>query len=498
MTKKISFFLSYALLLFAVFLICSLSANAAQATFHDNVLSSDQVNISHLTDDNYTTYVTAAEETTIALTCPHKLQGIYIVFEQIPTPWTLTDNASGENAPCGMNGFLHEYVDTTAVFGTTNSAYTLTFPAGTVIGDIYAFSEGTLPSWVQCWEPPVEEADLLLISSHADDEQLFFGGLLPLYAGEMEYDVQVAYMVQYLHADGWVDTRRSHEQLNGLWAVGITHYPVMSDFPDLYSESLEGARSVYSSAGVTEEMFTSYITDTLNRFRPLVVVTHDPKGEYGHGTHILTTHILQQILREAENGSGTWLPEKVYLHLYEENPITLDLDVPLSRFDGKTAFEMAQYGFSFHKSQHWTWFNDWIYGKEGASITKATQVWGYSPCRYGLYFTTVGYDTTGGDMFENVKSYAVRNTAWAEEESSRAETEPVETTSVETVYVEPQESTTPETWAGTNQSGNTSDGTKTADLLPLIFVGILCVGVGATLVIYAITLRNLNNRRKRR
>ena len=43
------------------------------------------------------------------------------------------------------------------------------------------FDDEELPEWVQIWQPSCEKADILIISSHADDEILFFGGIMPTY-----------------------------------------------------------------------------------------------------------------------------------------------------------------------------------------------------------------------------------------------------------------------------------------------------------------------------
>ena len=98
----------------------------------------------------------------------------------------------------------------------------------------------------------------------------------------------------------------------------------------------------------------------------------------------------------------------------------MDWDTPLDSLGGKTPFQVTQEGFACHKSQHWTWFYKWIYGTSDSPITKATQIRGYSPCRYGLYDTKVGPDVVGGDFFENVETYAQR-TARAEAEAKAAE-----------------------------------------------------------------------------
>lgn len=384
-------------------------AYAAEATYENAQIDIEEFSSEKsLTDDNTNTYAKALENNRITISREDGIGGIYIKFDRIPTAWTLEETVNGETITCGENGFLHEYVDLKECFGLAPKSAALSFTEDTVIADIYVFSEGEVPDWVQIWQPPCEAADLLLVSSHSDDEQLFFLGVLPYYAGEMGLNVQVAYVVQHFEANGVQNHQRPHEQLDGLWTVGIRNYPVMSDFPDLYAQSkdrqvaLSQAKAVFESAGVTYDDFVAYMTGCIERFKPLVIVSHDLDGEYGHGTHVLTAAALIEAVEK------TGSVEKLYLHLYEENPIVMDYDVPLSNFGGKTAYEVSCDGFACHKSQHWTWFYKWIYGSEENPITKASQIRSYSPCKYGLYYTAVGEDTVGGDFFENVDTYGER------------------------------------------------------------------------------------------
>lgn len=389
-----------------------------------------------LFDGSRSTYTTAGESAVVTVQREDGISALYIEFDRIPTEWTLTDVTTGTGVICGENAFLHEYVDVEALFGNHPTKLTLSFPKGTVVADVYGFSAGELPDWVQTWEAPCEEADLLLLTTHSDDEQLFFAGVLPYYAVERDLEVQVAYVVQHFQAYNTLNHTRPHEQLDGLWKVGIRHYPVMSDFPDLYAESkdrqtaFDQAKAVYESVGVTYDDFVGYITECLRRFKPLVVVSHDLNGEYGHGGHVVAAAALTEAITlsgdaekypESAQAYGTWEVDKTYLHLYKENPITMDWDVPLASFGGKTAFQVTQEGFGCHKSQHWTWFNKWIYGTDANPITKASQIKSYSPCQYGLYQSRVGVDVAGGDFFENVETYAMR--AAAEEARLKAEAE---------------------------------------------------------------------------
>ncbi len=404
-------------------LLLSVGTYAAEADYANTKYESSGFDSPEsLSDAVRSTYSAAVGEATVSVSRADGICALYVEHDTVPKAWSITDASSGKSVSCGTKGFLHEYIDIREHFGDSVGTLTLTFPDGASVCDIYAFSDGELPEFVQVWDEPLERADLMLVSSHSDDEQLFFAGVLPLYAGERDLDVQVIYMVQHFELYGEINHQRPHEQLDGLWAVGIRNYPVISSFPDLYAESTDRetafseASAAFASAGVTYDDFVKYLTDNIRRFKPLVVVSHDLNGEYGHGTHVMCSAALTDAVKLAADASydtasatqygGAWCVNKLYLHLYGENTITLDLDTPLDAFGGRTAFEMTQYGFSFHKSQHWTWFNEWIYGTEDKPIKRASEIEKYSPCEYGLYFTSVGYDSEGGDFFENVTPYA--------------------------------------------------------------------------------------------
>ena len=419
MRSKLLFFTA----LCAAFLALCMTAHAQEAAYDGTAVAASGFGSAYLLNDGDERSFASAEGGSITLSNDAGIASVYVVFNRLPEVWTLTDTAGGRSAECAQYGFLHEFVDVRELFGSAPTELTLSFDGYVSISEIYGFTAGGLPAWVQQWEPPCEQADLLMLSSHSDDEHLFFAGVLPYYAVERGMTVQVVYIIN--HFDTYA---RPHEQLDGLWAVGVRHYPVMTDFPDLYSESEEQALNAFAAYGIGFEDYVGYITDTIRRFKPLVVMSHDVNGEYGHGTHILCSKALMEAVTLTQDASyrpesaeqyGTWDVEKTYLHLYKENPIVMDWDVPLDSFGGLTAFEASRLGFDCHESQHWTWFYGWIYGKN-APITKASEISTYSPCEYGLYRTTVGADVVGGDFFENVMTYGERAAA---EEAARLEAE---------------------------------------------------------------------------
>lgn len=156
---------------------------------------------------------------------------------------------------------------------------TLTFQQAAQVSEIRVFGAGELPADVQVWELPCDKADLMLCSTHSDDEHLFFLGMIPTMAAKGHH-VQVVYFV---HHNG--EPARLHEQLNGLWTAGARHYPAIGRFPDQYSTSVAGAKSNFAAAGVSYDTVVAYQVEMLRRFRPDVVVGHDVNGEYGHGQH---------------------------------------------------------------------------------------------------------------------------------------------------------------------------------------------------------------------
>ena len=399
------------------------SVYASDITKETSILINEKAISSKVKDGKESTYLAIKQDTSITIKSEQDIHGIYIVYEYSSKTGTLAGNEKTANV--GQNNFLHEYINVNESIGPAKELE-LTYKEDVKIADIYVLGEGELPDFVEIWQPSCEVADLLLFSTHSDDEQLFFLGLLPTYVARGAY-VQVVYFANHNDAPN-----RLHEQLHGLYTVGIRNYPIMGIIPDAYSETLKGAISNLKSAGLTEEDALKFQVEMIRRFKPQVVVGHDEKGEYSHGQHILNTHLLKQAIYKANdslydeasfNQYGNWQISKLYLHLYEENPIIMDYDTPLEYFNGKTAYEVSKEGYSKHLSQQWTWFTDWINGKND-NYTKATDIKTYSPLKYGLFFSNVGEDIQKNDMFENIKYYKVQEVE--EEQQSQKEQELLE------------------------------------------------------------------------
>ena len=366
----------------------------AQAANKDHItkqcsftVSADQKNKGSLADDNFRSIWTGGAGSTVRIESTQAIGGLYIRWQEIPKQWEVR-SLKGEEPLSLYTGpettFFHQYVP---IESAGETALELHLISGGSIADVFVLAAGApVPDWVQQWKPMWDKADLLLISTHADDELLWFGGALPVYAGEFQKKVQVAYLTNH-------GPRRTHELLNGLWTVGVTAYPMISDFPDLYCKTFKSALAEYD-----EKEVLGYQVKLLRRFKPDVVLGQDINGEYGHGVHILNTYTLRKALEissdpaaypELAEQYGLWQVKKCYLHLYDQNRLVMDWSQPLSHFGGKTGLEMAKKGFACHVSQQKPQWKVEDFGK--------------NDCRqFGLYYTTVGQDRVGNDFFENV------------------------------------------------------------------------------------------------
>lgn len=348
-----------------------------------------------MTDKKYTSYWESNKIKTpwIAITAPEgkPIAGLYVCFGNMPESWEIQTSDDGKDwftAVPGDTRFLHAYVALPQPAQHVRLAVTSEKKTALRINDLFVLSEGDLPDWVQVWQPTEEKADILFLSTHPDDELIFFGGAIPTYAVEQQRKVVVAYFTRS-------NTTRSSELLNGLWHMGVRTYPVIGTFKDSYAKNLKAA---YKSAGCKGKV-NEWIVGLYRQYKPEVVVTQDTNGEYGHKQHMMIADAAQNCIALAANEDeftastiayGTWQVKKLYLHLYPENQITFDWTVPLKSMNGATGIELAEEAYTLHKTQ----------ASSGMSVTETGTK--YDNRVFGLAFTTVGEDVRKDDFLENI------------------------------------------------------------------------------------------------
>ena len=339
-----------------------------------------------LTDGDYNTVKNFMPNEPMLIEAEEPISALYIQWEYTPTPWTLR---CGETVlQQGEHGYHHEFIRLPEAV----TSLEMLLPQGNEpwLAEICGFTEGARPDWVQDWEEPWEQADLLVFPTHSDDEFIFLGGLIPYYVDQGKR-VQVAYVVRH-------NGNRYHEMLDSLWAAGVTHYPITSIKADVYQNTLGGAREYYG-----ENYMTSYMTEQIRRFRPQVVVGQAEDGDSGHIVHVFGVMCLKKAVELAGDSVffpdsaetwGVWDVPKSYLHLYgpAEDMVALDFDAPLPSFDGSSAFDAADRAFSLCTSQYQA-------GKYQVYRTDSP----HDSSRFGLYRSTVGGDREKNDLFENIE-----------------------------------------------------------------------------------------------
>lgn len=348
-----------------------------------------------MTDKKYTSYWESNKIKTpwIAITAPEgkPIAGLYVCFGNMPESWEIQTSDDGKDwftAVPGDTRFLHAYVALPQPAQHVRLAVTSEKKTALRINDLFVLSEGDLPDWVQVWQPTEEKADILFLSTHPDDELIFFGGAIPTYAVEQQRKVVVAYFSRS-------NTTRSSELLNGLWHMGVRTYPVIGTFKDSYAKNLKAAYKTAGGKGKVNE----WIVGLYRQYKPEVVVTQDTNGEYGHKQHMMIADAAQNCIALAANEDeftastiayGTWQVKKLYLHLYPENQITFDWTIPLKSMNGATGIELAEEAYTLHKTQ----------ASSGMSVTETGTK--YDNRVFGLAFTTVGEDVRKDDFLENI------------------------------------------------------------------------------------------------
>ena len=253
--------------------------------------------------------------------------------------------------------------------------------------EVQVLSPGEPGPDVQVWRDPPEKVDLMLFSTHPDDEVLWFGGLLPYYAGEQDMDVLVVNAVF-----GWYFRRQ--ELLDALWTCGVDIYPVMLGYPD----QMDSVNVILQWWEQKNRKPKDTTVALIRQYKPDVVVLHDTEGEYGHNAHKAFCWLGQQAVTRAADENehaasleqwGTWDVPKTYIHLWGENQLRMDWKQPLAAFDGKTGLEVATEAFQCHVSQ----LEKKYRVEDGGENDNAL---------FGLWRTNVGEDLVKNDLFENI------------------------------------------------------------------------------------------------
>ncbi len=256
---------------------------------------------------------------------------------------------------------------------------------------LYALGNGSISDY-HPFAPTIEKADYMTFAMHPDDDVLFLGAIYPIY--EADRGLSGISMIMSTKLPEKFQRERRQEDLNGAWILGLKTQPVFGGFPDIPQNYYDKFHHTF-----TKDDVMRYAVTMIRTYRPEVVMTQDLNGEYGHWQHkVLAEGVLAAVPLAADPDyqpkgypkTEPWEVKKLYIHLYSQNKLTLDVDRPIAALGGKSAFETASQAFLMHPTQT---------RKDNHHVSKTE----YSLAEFGLAYTTVGEDTAGmNDMFEHI------------------------------------------------------------------------------------------------
>ncbi len=341
-----------------------------------------------VTDGKYRTAWTpsgAGDALTISIPEGRTAQRLTLEWTSVPGAFTVemrdgAENILGtveESGGSGMVAFSYET-------GAARKIVVRAGESGAGICEARVYEQGKTPEAVQNWQQLGDKVDMMMIAAHQGDELLFFGGALP-YAVSEGRQVAVVYMAD-------CGRQRYAEALDGLWAVGVRQHPICMGLPNKAVRAYEDAIDLWG----LEETYEKLVT-LIRQYKPEVIVTHDIEGEDGDNQHKLTSATVRRAVLLAADPEmypesyelyGAWDVKKTYIHRYEGNVLTLDMDSRLNNLNGWTAQELLSIAYSKHR----TLMDDFSLA-EGAE---------YDHRSFGLIRTTVGDDVQKNSFFENV------------------------------------------------------------------------------------------------
>ena len=344
-----------------------------------------------LTDASYGSAWHADSETdSITVTLPKDRNGALVTLEWTAAPSSFTVALAGES------GAAIQTIEERNTGSMLSFAYDLTADVRQIvittpdtkngICELRVMEEGKISDVTQRWQPIQGKVDLMVFSTHQDDELLFFGGTIPYYVAQGK-NVVVVYMADCGRA-------RYAEAMEGLWACGLKNHPIFVGFEDKRLRDYDETVALWGL-----ENTEAAVVELIRKYQPDVIVTHAIDGEYGHNQHKLTSYVVRRAIRLAADPEsyptsyeeyGLWDIKKLYIHLYEGNQLTMTAyDEPLEELNGLSATQVATIAYAKHVSQqkYYTMEED---GRR------------YDNRVYGLIYTSVGDDARQNDLFENV------------------------------------------------------------------------------------------------
>ncbi len=251
--------LMYAVLLLTLLMTAACAETAAErtasCTFKLGKTALTQKERGKLLDRDYSTHYDIASRKTLTIESEKQLGGMYLQIFDVVRALTMEVKTNGEwQEYCVNPQHLSDWYafpdKTTAV-----RIYNADKENKLKLAEVTLYGPGDKPEKVPQWID-LEKCDLMLLATHPDDDLLWFGGLMPTYAGERGYKVQVVYMVP-------TGGLRKLEMLDALWTCGVTAYPGLLNLRDQRGKNLSEQYSLWGQKTVTTK-----VVEAIRRYKP--------------------------------------------------------------------------------------------------------------------------------------------------------------------------------------------------------------------------------------
>lgn len=345
-----------------------------------------------LRDSDFDTVQRVAKGKTLSISWDDSVPvaSVYLSFYSAPVAYTVMQH-DGSGAKLSEEPGILLYNNLIGVLPETRMVSVRADEDNCSFCSLYALGNGSISDY-HPFAPTIEKADYMTFAMHPDDDVLFLGAIYPIY--EADRGLSGISMIMSTKLPEKFQRERRQEDLNGAWILGLKTQPVFGGFPDIPQNYYDKFHHTF-----TKDDVTRYAVTMIRTYRPEVVMTQDLNGEYGHWQHkVLAEGVLAAVPLAADPDyqpkgypkTEPWEVKKLYIHLYSQNKLTLDVDRPIAALGGKSAFETASQAFLMHPTQT---------RKDNHHVSKTE----YSLAEFGLAYTTVGEDTAGmNDMFEHI------------------------------------------------------------------------------------------------
>lgn len=260
------------------------------------------------------------------------------------------------------------------------------------------------------WQPRPQKAGLLVVAAHPDDEGIFFGGTIPYYAKVKGISTILLSMTS---GDSNTDSQIREQQLRAAaWTYGMRWQPLFARLKDRPTD-VNGTWDIWADGVIDGDDIAAgrlkaamYVAKIIRLYRPEIIATHSTTGEYGHNDHIATCQSVIDAWSLAANpeidieGLPPWQPKKLYVHEWNTNRLFHDYwETPDSNLNGKTPRQTTLAGLQYHYNQS-NVSTIYLTGEVRAGWDAHPSEW------WGLYGSTVGYDTITPDFMVAGQSYS--------------------------------------------------------------------------------------------